>query len=65
MISLEAAQARLVALANPLPVETVSYHWLKHPQFADAVENFLKRETAGIHRYVNELSEHSPYKSRD
>ena len=46
-----------------LPVETVSAHWLKQPQFADAVENFLKREEAGIHRYVNELSDHSPFKA--
>ncbi|MBL8383501.1 MAG: N-acetyltransferase [Burkholderiales bacterium] len=45
-----------------LPVETRSFHWLKHPQFADAVEDFLKRESAGIHRYVNELQEHAPFK---
>jgi predicted N-acyltransferase len=45
-----------------LPVETRSFHWLKQAQFADAVETFLKRETAGIHRYVNELNEHSPFK---
>ena len=45
-----------------LPVETVSAHWLKQPQFASAVENFLKREEAGIHRYVNELHDHSPFK---
>ena len=45
-----------------LPVETRSFHWLKQPQFADAVDTFLKRETAGIHRYVNELNEHSPFK---
>ena len=46
-----------------LPVETVSAHWLKHPQFSDAVENFLQHEAAGIHRYVNELSDHSPFKT--
>ena len=45
-----------------LPVECVSAHWLKHPQFAGAVENYLKREAAGIHRYVDELNEHSPFK---
>ena len=47
-----------------LPIETRSLHWLKHPQFADAVENFLKRESAGIHRYVDELNEHSPFKAQ-
>jgi predicted N-acyltransferase len=46
-----------------LPVETHSFHWLRQPQFADAVETFLKRESAGIHRYVNELIEHSPFKA--
>ena len=46
-----------------LPVETRSAHWLKQPQFADAVEQFLKRESAGIGRYVDELADHSPYKS--
>ena len=45
-----------------LPVECVSAHWLKQPQFADAVEHYLKREEAGIHRYVDELNEHSPFK---
>jgi predicted N-acyltransferase len=46
-----------------LPVETRSFHWLKQPQFADAVETFLQRESAGIHRYVDELNEHSPFKA--
>jgi predicted N-acyltransferase len=46
-----------------LPVETSSLHWLKQAQFADAVENFLERESAGIHRYVDELNEHSPFKA--
>ena len=45
-----------------LPVETTSAHWLAHPQFARAVEDFLERERAGIARYVDELSEHSPFK---
>jgi predicted N-acyltransferase len=45
-----------------LPVETHSAHWLAHPAFADAIEDYLKRETAGITRYVDELNEHSPFK---
>ena len=45
-----------------MPVETLSAHWLAHPQFARAVENFLEREGAGIARYVDELNEHSPFK---
>ncbi len=45
-----------------LPVETLSAHWLAHPQFARAIETFLEREGAGIARYVDELCEHSPFK---
>jgi predicted N-acyltransferase len=45
-----------------LPVETLSAHWLAHPRFARAVEDYLARETAGIARYVNELNEHTPFK---
>ena len=45
-----------------LPVETHSAHWLAHPSFASAIEDYLKRESAGIARYVDELNEHSPFK---
>ncbi|MBE0614043.1 MAG: N-acetyltransferase [Burkholderiales bacterium] len=45
-----------------LPVRTLSAHWLAHPEFSDAVERFLEREHQGIERYVDELTEHSPYK---
>jgi predicted N-acyltransferase len=45
-----------------MPVETHSAHWLAHPAFSDAIEDYLKRETAGISRYVDELNEHSPFK---
>lgn len=46
-----------------LPVETRSAHWLAHPAFADAIERFLERESAGIERYVSELNERSPFRS--
>ena len=48
-----------------LPQRTVSAHWLAHPEFAEAVTNFLRKETRGIEHYVNELSEHSPFKEAD
>ena len=44
-----------------LPVETQSAHWLAHPRFARAIEDYLERESAGIARYVDELNEHSPF----
>ena len=46
-----------------LPVKTLSAHWLARPEFADAVERFLEREQMGIERYVDELNEHTPFKS--
>jgi len=46
-----------------LPVETQSAHWLAHPAFSEAIEDYLKRETAGIARYVDELNEHSPFRA--
>jgi predicted N-acyltransferase len=45
-----------------LPVETRSAHWLAQPQFAAAIEDFLKRETRGISQYMDELNERSPFK---
>jgi predicted N-acyltransferase len=47
-----------------LPVETHSAHWLAHPAFAGAIEDYLKRESAGIARYVDELNEHSPFRTQ-
>jgi predicted N-acyltransferase len=45
-----------------LPVRTVSAHWLAHPQFARAVDQFLKREARGMGTYLDELNEHTPFK---
>ena len=47
-----------------MPVQTVSAHWLAHPGFARAVEEFLGREAEGIGRYVDELNEHSPFRKK-
>ncbi len=48
-----------------LPQRTVSAHWLAHPEFAEAVTRFLRKEASGIEHYVDELSEHSPFKQSD
>ena len=45
-----------------MPVQTCSVHWLKHSQFAGAVERFLARETNAMDRYVDELNERSPFR---
>ena len=45
-----------------MPTPTYSAHWLAHPAFADAVERFLERETAGVENYLTHLAQRSPFK---
>jgi len=45
------------------PVQCGSAHLIKDRRFANAVDDFLRRETDGIERYVDELNEHQPFKS--
>jgi uncharacterized protein len=47
------------------PVVTASAHWLAHPAFARAVDDFLAREEAAIEGYLDELGERSPFKLSD
>lgn len=44
------------------PVPTWSAHWLAHPGFADAVNDFLERERQAVDDYMQELSQHLPFK---
>jgi predicted N-acyltransferase len=46
-----------------LPVQTHSAHWLAHPQFAQAVADFLAREGAGVEDYLDELNERRPFRA--
>ena len=46
-----------------LPVQTWSAHWLAHPQFAQAVADFLAREGEGVESYLDELNERRPFKA--
>lgn len=46
-----------------LPVATASAHWLAHPQFAQAVAQFLQREGEAVAGYLDELDEHDPFKA--
>ena len=47
-----------------LPVSTHSAHWLAHPAFADAVDRYLQRETAGMEQYLEHLQARSPLRTR-
>lgn len=46
-----------------LPSITWSAHWLAHPQFSKAVEEFLQREVGGVEQYMDELNDSSPFKA--
>ena len=46
-----------------MPVTTHSAHWLAHPQFAAAIENFLDRESALMTQHDHELAARTPFKS--
>jgi len=46
-----------------VPTATWSAHWIADARYADAIADFLQRETAAISDYLDELAEHSPYRS--
>ena len=57
------ADHAVLAMARALmPVKTTSAHWLAHPAFADAVEQFLRREGQGIGDYLEHLERRSPFR---
>ncbi|MDM4767443.1 GNAT family N-acetyltransferase [Pelomonas sp. SE-A7] len=45
-----------------LPVATQSSHWLAHPDFSEAVADFLAREGQAMQGYVSELEQHQPFR---
>ena len=45
-----------------LPTPTWSAHWVAHPGFADAIQNFLDEETSAVTDYLGELESHTPFK---
>ena len=48
-----------------VPTETWSAHWLAHPRFASAVNDFLGRERDYIDEYIGAASQHTPYRRHD
>ncbi|MGI9343276.1 MAG: GNAT family N-acetyltransferase [Gammaproteobacteria bacterium] len=45
-----------------VPTETWSAHWLSHPQFAAAIDDFLDRERDYIDDYMEAVNDHVPYR---
>lgn len=44
------------------PVAMPSAHWIREQAFAQAIEDYLKRETGMIHEHIEMLETHLPYK---
>jgi predicted N-acyltransferase len=47
------------------PVSTWSAHWLAHPEFANAIEEYLNEEGRHVDRYIDAIDSRSPYKEPD
>jgi predicted N-acyltransferase len=45
-----------------LPEPTRSFHWLAHPAFTRAIDDYLTREGAHISAYIDELDERTPFR---
>ena len=45
-----------------LPEATRSFHWLAHPAFNRAIDDYLAREGAGVAAYLDELDERTPFR---
>jgi uncharacterized protein len=45
------------------PRPTCSYHKIAHPDFEEAIKQFLSRESEGIAAYTSELEERVPFKN--
>ncbi len=43
---------------------TCSFHKIAHPDFEQAIGDFLQRESLGVAAYTNELDERAPFKRR-
>ncbi len=46
------------------PRPTSSFHQVAHPDFAHAIEDFVKQESLGIAAYTSELEERAPFKTQ-
>jgi predicted N-acyltransferase len=46
------------------PRPTCSFHKIAHPDFANAIEEFVMQESQGIAAYTNELEDRAPFKAQ-
>ncbi|MBS0506869.1 MAG: N-acetyltransferase [Proteobacteria bacterium] len=48
-----------------MPVPAASAHWLAHPAFARAIDDYLAREDSQLSLYLRELRRRSPFRAAD
>ncbi|WP_287916734.1 GNAT family N-acetyltransferase [Comamonas sp.] len=58
------AQGEYKMARGLLPVSTYSAHYVAHPQFAQAIGDFLEQETMAVEGYVQELQAGNPFKPK-
>lgn len=44
------------------PTICASQHWIAHPQFSDAIDDFIKEENDYMQNYAKQVIEHLPFK---
>ena len=45
-----------------MPNTIQSAHWLRHPDFYDAIARYTEEEAEHVKRYMNMLEHHSPFR---
>ncbi|WNO09271.1 GNAT family N-acetyltransferase [Teredinibacter sp. KSP-S5-2] len=45
------------------PIETCSYHWIRHAEFSHAIHQFVNEEAKEIKRYITDCSNYLPFKT--
>ena len=48
-----------------LPTQTLSAHWLADERFSAAIAQHLRLERAGMHDYIQEMNDRSPYRKAE
>ncbi|MFK7804615.1 MAG: GNAT family N-acetyltransferase [Anaerolineae bacterium] len=47
------------------PIETTSWHWISHPAFEEAIQDFLDQENPQIQEYIDEAQRYLPFKQSE
>jgi predicted N-acyltransferase len=59
------AQGEYKASRGFSPTATRSAHWIANPLFHDAIAEFVMHEEEHVEAYINQMTQHSPYKKLD